>query len=118
MSDVIRYIDSAGWHWQVCEVADRRRQARSEAPAEDPAEDQRSARPAVSAPLADALPADTRPADARPADDDDPPGQLYFFSRLGTRRTRRYPAAWPSLPIADLEALCLGAQVLGVARLG
>ena len=120
MSDVIRYIDSAGWHWQVCEVADRRG---GDAPADDAHPDEASPRPAAatSAPLADMTSADMSPADMPPADmpqTEGPPGQLYFFSRLGTRRTRRYPAAWPSLPPADLEALCYGAPVLGAARLG
>ena len=114
MSDVIWYIDSAGWHWQVCEVADRRGEG---APPGEAHPDEASPRPAAtSAPLADATSADMLPADMPQAE----AGEEVELARwrLGTRRTRRYPAAWPTLPPADLEALCYGAPVLGAARLG
>lgn len=83
MSDVIRYIDSAGWAWRVCEVADR-------AAAHDEAEE--------------FAPLEVQRAIAN--------GRLYFFSRLGTRRLQQYPPAWDHLSRPDLEALCHQAEDL------
>ena len=107
---MIRYVDSAGWTWQVCELADR------------PA--------APASPSADAGP-NARPADARAAhpglaDRPAPPapdplahldvpelaGELYFFSRVGARKLRDYPPTWTQLSRTGLEALCDRAQDL------
>ena len=100
---MIRYVDSAGWTWEVCELADR---------------------PAPAASLAVAAPRG-RPADAvafhpgladAPPDPLEIPGELYFFSRVGARKLRDYPPTWTQLSRTGLEALCDRAQDLGVAR--
>ena len=108
---MIRYVDSAGWTWEVCELADR------------PA--------APDSPTADAGPI-TTPADALPVhpgladrpvphvaadplarlDASEGPGELYFFSRVGARKLRDYPPTWTQLSRTGLEALCDRAQDL------
>jgi hypothetical protein len=111
---VIRYVDSCGWTWAVCELADRPPAEAPEGAAAIPSD-----RPALAGPVADrplALAA-TR-GDAPPADDAEEPGELYFFSRLGTRKLRGYPAAWAALPRAGLEALCERAREVGATGAG
>ena len=85
---MIRYVDSGGWTWEVCESAARDLSV--------PADVVPSA---GRAPLADAVVADDM-------------GELYFFSRLGTRKLRSYPESWFSLPRTELEALCDTAQAV------
>ena len=88
-------------------------------PAEPPGgADAPAERRTVSTPLPDRPLAVARMrADGPPADvaADEPPGELYFFSRFGTRKLRGYPAAWAALPRAGLEALCARAQTIGDA---
>lgn len=100
---MIRYVDSAGWTWEVCELADR------------PA----PAAPTVVAGLADrpaaAIAFRPGPADL-PPDPLDVPGELYFFSRVGARKLRDYPPTWTQLSRTGLEALCDRAQDLDVRR--
>ena len=107
---MIRYVDSAGWTWEVCELADR--------PA---APDSHSADAGPIARPADALPVHRGVADRPPSSDDDPlarlgapelPGELYFFSRVGARKLRDYPPTWTQLSRTGLEALCDRAQDL------
>jgi hypothetical protein len=104
--DVIRYVDSSGWTWAVCELADR---LGANAPADDAAD----AAPAAST----SRPFAPRLADDAPAHPDDPdgdaPGALYFLSRVGTRKLRGYPSSWSQLPRAGLEALCAAAEEVG-----
>ena len=111
--DVIRYVDSSGWTWAVCELADR-------LGANEPADAAVAASDATSQPAArhdGRLHAGPHPADAAPSDaegaPDDPAGQLYFFSRVGTRKLRGYPSSWSQLPRAGLEALCAAAAEVG-----
>jgi hypothetical protein len=98
---VIRYVDSAGWTWEVCELADR--------PAPDA--------PAAAAPTARTGPSSLPPglADA-PLDSLDVSGELYFFSRVGARKLREYPPTWTQLSRDGLEALCDRAQDLDGMR--
>jgi hypothetical protein len=110
---VIRYVDSCGWTWAVCELADRPGRDSATATADAPAERRTSSTPLPDRPLAVArMRADGPPADVAA---DEPPGELYFFSRFGTRKLRGYPAAWAALPRAGLEALCARAQTIGDA---
>ena len=112
---MIRYVDSCGWTWAVCELADRPTPDAADAAPDTPAE---RAAPAVS--LTDrsvalaATPGDADPDDAADA----APGDLYFFSRLGTRKLRGYPARWAELPRAGLEALCQRARDVGASGVG
>jgi len=108
---VIRYVDSAGWTWEVCELADR-----PAAPAPRTADAGPNAGPAGAIPLHPGI-ADRAPSPA--ADDplarlDAPPGpgELYFFSRVGARKLRDYPPTWTQLSRTGLEALCDRAQDL------
>jgi hypothetical protein len=124
-NDVIRYVDSSGWTWAVCELADRPSAdgLADAAPVERPAL-LAERRLTLSPPRADAAPdwpddvaGDTADdtADDPDADDAmDAPGELYFFSRLGTRKLRGYPARWAALPRAELEALCARARDVGM----
>lgn len=105
---MIRYVDSAGWTWEVCELADRR------APAAPAAADRAGYAEAIplhpgiadrSGPLAVAAPPE-------PPEALDVPGQLYFFSRVGARKLRDYPPTWTQLSRTGLEALCDRAQDL------
>ncbi len=107
---MIRYVDSAGWTWEVCELADR-----PAAPASPTADAGPIARPA------DARPVHRGAADRPPSSADDPlaglgapelPGELYFFSRVGARKLRDYPPTWTQLSRTGLEALCDRAQDL------
>lgn len=95
---MVKYVDSSGWTWEVCELADgladapprtatvRREGARAPAPADAP----------------------TLTAEGGPPGD----GTLYFLSRRGTRKLRRYPRVWSSLPREQLEELCERAVAL------
>ena len=117
---MIRYVDSSGWTWDVCEVARDLDAAdgAGEAPDAGHATLAASPRPGERerrAALTDG-PADLRPiprADRAPADMD-PFGDcaLYFLSRLGTRKLRHYPPGWDALPQPELEALCSSAEVV------
>lgn len=108
---MIRYVDSAGWTWEVCELADR-----PAAPASPTADAGPIARPT------DAIPVHQGVAD-RPLsrvaadplahlDGAEVPGELYFFSRVGARKLRDYPPTWTQLSRTGLEALCDRAQDL------
>jgi len=113
---VIRYVDSCGWTWAVCELADRPTPDAASAAADTPA-----GRGAPASPLTDrpvALAATLGDADPYDADEPTAPGELYFFSRLGTRKLRGYPARWAELPRAGLEALCQKARDVGAAGIG
>jgi hypothetical protein len=113
---VIRYVDSCGWTWAVCELADRPGPDSADADADAPPGRRARAAPPPDRPLALAPHrAAGGPADLPAGDAGEPPGELYFFSRLGTRKLRGYPAAWAVLPRAGLEALCERAQVIGDA---
>ena len=107
---MIRYVDSAGWTWEVCELADRPAPAAPSAdagPIARPA-DARTVHPGLAdrpAPLADAPFDRLLPIDAS--------GELYFFSRVGARKLRDYPPTWTQLSRTGLEALCDRAQDLG-----
>ena len=114
---MIRYVDSSGWTWEVCELADRLGTV-------EPAEAAPAAAAASTMPTAAPHRADGRLApatglaDASSADDvgsadDASAGQLYFFSRVGTRKLRGYPPSWSQLPRAELEALCDAAVDVG-----
>ena len=113
---MIRYVDSCGWTWAVCELADRPTPDAADAAPDTPAE-----RPAPAFPLADrpvALAAVHGDAAPDAADERAAPGDLYFFSRLGTRKLRGYPARWAELPRAGLEALCQKAREVGASGVG
>ena len=105
---MIRYVDSSGWTWAVCELADRPHPGGSAAEAAPPVERQLTRWPT----RADA------PRDGLEEEADAPPGELYFFSRLGTRKLRGYPARWAELPRAGLEALCAQARDVGMDGAG
>lgn len=122
---VLRYVDSSGWTWEVCEVA-RDLDAGSgseDAPAPD-APSLPAATPPREREMRAALPdgpADLRPipradrADGRGGEETDPfadDGALYFLSRLGTRKLRRYPSSWHELARTELEALCSRAELV------
>lgn len=102
---MIRYVDSAGWTWEVCELADR---------------------PAPAAPAAAVVPTDRAdPIALHPGLADAPldslesldvSGELYFFSRVGARKLREYPPTWTRLSRDGLEALCARAQDLDGVR--
>lgn len=118
---MIRYVDSAGWTWEVCELADR--PALGASPADVPADrhadgfaDSLAVRPGRAdrrVPLADARPADAALDRLGPLD---VPGELYFFSRVGARKLRDYPPTWTQLSRTGLEALCDRAQDLDGLR--
>ena len=102
---MIRYVDSAGWTWEVCELADRNA---TSAPPAGPA---RPADRLARAPLAPPIVADRAAPEPDPLD---AMGELYFFSRVGARKLRGdYPPTWTQLSRTDLEALCDRAQELG-----
>ena len=112
---MIRYVDSAGWTWEVCELADRRAADTAPAGAVTPPPGLRAAPPRVG----DAIAVHPGLADAPPADDAPvEPGELYFLSRVGTRKLRDYPATWTSLSRTGLEALCDRARDLEVRIAG
>jgi hypothetical protein len=101
-NDVIRYVDSAGWTWEVCELADLDTPTRTH-----PGADARP--PAPPAARRDgALAIHPAPADSTLAAPDDLPaaGELYFLSRVGTRKLHDYPSAWFALSRDGLEELC------------
>lgn len=120
---MIRYVDSSGWTWDVCEVARDLVADATSATATDPPPAARDA----ARPFADHHrrrgadgPAD-RPARSSPPGaparrtTDDPfaaDSALYFLSRIGTRKLRHYPPSWHELPHAELEALCWSADVV------
>ena len=115
---MIRYVDSAGWTWEVCELADRRAASTPSAAATWPAVS-RGAAPR----LGDAVAAHPGLADRAPVADDPlaplaESGELYFFSRVGARKLRDYPATWTQLSRTGLEALCDRAQDLDAAVAG
>ena len=109
---MIRYVDSAGWTWEVCELADRPAPTAPNAdagPVAGPA-DARAVHPGLAdrpAPLADAPLERLEPVEL--------PGELYFFSRVGARKLRDYPPTWTQLSRTGLEALCDRAQDLDAA---
>lgn len=102
---MIRYVDSAGWTWEVCELEPQNaaatiaggtaRSGQNVVP--DVFSDVEVARRGGVPALADVDVAGRR-------------GELYFFSRLGSRKLRRYPTAWCQLARAELEALCARAE--------
>lgn len=99
---MVRYVDSSGWTWEVCELG-----------AKPPQPSPTSRRDATTqlAPrheLADRTPLSV-PAAAPTSGD----GTLYFMSRLGTRKLRGYPRVWSSLTRQQLEALCDRAVAIG-----
>ena len=104
---MIRYVDSAGWTWEVCELADRHA----------------AIVPSPTAAFSGALPVHPGLAD-RAEPPDDPlagiamPGELYFFSRVGARKLRDYPPTWTTLSRTGLEALCDRAEDLDAAAAG
>lgn len=100
---MIRYVDSSGWTWEVCELAP----GTSAAPPAD------GARAVEAVPLADRPPRTAHDA----VDHENEIGALYFFSRLGTRKLREYPPAWSELARADLEALCEVAREVGAGAM-
>lgn len=103
---MIRYVDSSGWTWDVCELDDRPL---------PPTRSLLSAPPgrADAGPLPPQAPATPRHelADRPAASDGD--GTLYFISRRGTRKLSGYPRVWSSLPREQLEALCDRAVTIG-----
>ena len=111
---MIRYVDSAGWTWEVCELADRRA-----ATGPHPV----GARPAARRPT-DAIAVHPGVADRPRGDAGDAlagfggAGELYFFSRVGARKLRDYPTTWTQLSRRGLEALCARAQDLDAATVG
>lgn len=114
---MIRYVDSCGWTWAVCELADRQTPDAAGAASATPAERIAPAFPLTDRPVA--LAATLGDADPDDADDElAAPGDLYFFSRLGTRKLRGYPARWAELPRAGLEALCQRARDVGASGVG
>ena len=95
---MVKYVDSSGWTWEVCELAT--------GPADAPPRPT-AVRRETSRGLADSPPDRT---DSGPAGD----GTLYFLSRRGTRKLRRYPRVWSSLPREELEELCERAVAIAV----
>lgn len=93
---MVKYVDSSGWTWEVCELADR---------LADPPSSLATLRRGAARPAADAPPG---PVEAAAVGD----GTLYFLSRRGTRKLRRYPRVWSSLPREALEELCERAVAL------
>lgn len=108
---MIRYVDSAGWTWEVCELADRRATDTAPGSGATPPSGLRGTPPRAG----DAIAVHPGLADAPPADESlGEPGELYFLSRVGTRKLRDYPATWTSLSRTGLEALCDRARDLEV----
>ena len=109
---MIRSVDSAGWTWEVCELADRH------VPPAFPRADFLSAtRSAGAIPVHPGLADRLAPTDAGdPLAGSEASGELYFVSRVGARKLRGYPPTWTQLSRTGLEALCARAQDLdGVA---
>ena len=104
---MVRYVDSAGWTWQVCEYADRAPDDRQ------PPLDSRLGDLAGSRELPAPSARRTTPADRPPGTDPERDRTLYFFSRRGTRKLRGSPATWSELPRQQLEALCERAMEIG-----
>ena len=110
---MIRYVDSSGWTWAVCELADRLGTIATAVAGSS------ATVPATTGPLAvrssdGRLHVASQLADAPASADADAPGELYFLSRLGTRKLREYPASWSQLSRDGLEALCAEAEDVGL----
>ena len=122
---MIRYVDSSGWTWDVCEVARDLDDGDGAIAAPDSGMTTLAASPRARerdprATLTDG-PAELRPiphadsARGSSGEDSDPFGDdaaLYFLSRLGTRKLRHYPPSWHELPRTELEALCWSAEIV------
>ena len=104
---MVRYVDSAGWTWQVCEYADRAPDDRQ--PSLDSRLGDVSAGRDVPVPSV----RHATPADSPPGSDVERDRTLYFFSRRGTRKLLGSPATWSELPRQQLEALCERAVEIG-----
>ena len=111
---MIRYVDSCGWTWAVCELADRPTPDAADVAPDTPVERTAPTFPLTDRPVALAA----MRGDAEPDEDDEAPGELYFFSRLGTRKLRGYPTRWAELPRAGREALCQRARDVGASGMG
>jgi len=96
---VVRYVDSSGWTWEVCELDDKPPHAPPNARRDKGAFASRHE-------LADVAP---KGGVASPDGD----GTLYFISRRGTRKLNGYPRVWSSLTRQQLEALCDRAVAIG-----
>lgn len=95
---MVRYVDSSGWTWEVCELDDQ--------PPHPPPAPRRETTAFV--PRHEL--ADRPPIAPGPADGD---GTLYFISRRGTRKLSGYPRVWSSLSRQQLEVLCDRAVAIG-----
>ena len=104
---MVRYVDSAGWTWQVCEYADRAPDDRQ------PPLDARLGSITASREPAAATVEQPMRADGPPGSDPERDRTLYFFSRRGTRKLRGSPSTWSELPRQQLEALCERAMEIG-----
>lgn len=96
---MVRYVDSSGWTWEVCELDDK-------PPHAPPAARRETGAFASRHELADR-------ASKTASTSADGGGTLYFISRRGTRKLNGYPRVWSSLPRQQLEALCDRAVAIG-----
>lgn len=98
---MVRYVDSSGWTWEVCELGAM--------PPQPPPTVRREA--TLSTPRHEMADRSPPPAPAPATVNGD--GTLYFMSRRGTRKLRGYPRVWSSLTRQQLEALCDRAVAIG-----